>query len=189
MFAAFISLLITQRIVELIFAERNRRWSLAQGGRESGTAQYRVIVAIHTLFFVSLTLEWLYLSAGWNRAWPLWLVLLLAAECIRFWAILSLGRRWNTRIIVVPGMKPVMAGPYRYIRHPNYLAVAIELLSVPVLCGAYFTAAAFSAANVLILMHRIPMEERAMANAGRCPMPDLPRFIPRASVRRSGRRV
>ena len=131
----------------MFLAERNRRWALAHGGQEWDPRHYRVIVALHTLFYLSLWLEWRYGSRGWSNLWPLWLGLLAAAQVLRLWAILALGRRWNTRIIVVPQMKLVSRGPYRFIRHPNYLAVIIELIAIPTLCGAYFTAVCFSLAN------------------------------------------
>ena len=188
MFAVLIGILIAQRISELVYAESNRRWSLARGGSESGAFQYYVIVAVHSLFFVSLALEWHYLSSGWNSVWPIWLSLLFAAECIRLWAICSLGRRWNTRVIVVPESRPVTGGPYRFIRHPNYLALILEFLSIPILCGAYLTAAVFSGANALILAYRIPQEEHALANAGGSPLPNLPRFLPRIRSRRGAGR-
>jgi len=178
-FAALFLLLVSQRLLEMALSARNRRWALACGGMERGNRFFPVVVAVHTLFFVSLWLEWRYRSPGWSAAWPLWLGLLLAAQLLRLWSIRSLGLRWNTRIIVIPGSKPVTDGPYRFVRHPNYLAVIVELVAVPVMCGAYITAAVFTAANALILIRRIPEEERALAEAGGTPLENLPRFIPR----------
>ncbi|MBZ5494919.1 MAG: hypothetical protein LAP85_00830 [Acidobacteriia bacterium] len=178
MFTALLSLLILQRILELVLAERNLRWIVARGGKEWGRRGYPVIVAVHTLFYISLALEWHYRSRGWNSAWPLWLGLLLSAQLLRLWAIRTLGRYWNTRVIAVPGMQPVAEGPYRFIRHPNYVAVITEMLTIPVLCGAYFTAAVFSLANALVLAQRIPEEERALEQASGAPLRYLPRFFP-----------
>ena len=177
-FAALISFLILQRIFELVLAERNRRWALARGGKEWGSRHYPLIVAIHTLFYISLVLEWRYRSQGWSAAWPMWLGLLLAAQLLRLWVIRSLGRCWNTRIIVVPGMKLVTQGPYRYIRHPNYLVVIVEMLTIPMLCGAHLTAAVFSLANILVLIQRIREEERALERAGDSALRRMPRFSP-----------
>jgi len=180
-FIALFSFLIFQRSVELALAERNRRWAMNHGGREYGGWAYPLIVSVHALFYVSLLLEWRFRSDGWNSQWPLWLVLLTAAQILRFWSIRSLGRCWNTRIITVPGVKLVAQGPYRFIRHPNYTVVTIELLAIPMLCGAYVTAAVFSLANALILALRIPEEERALEQAIGKALPRLPRFLPRLS--------
>ncbi len=179
MFTAFFSVLILLRLAELALAEHNRRWAMDHGGREYGGRTYPVIVTVHTLFYLSLLLEWKFRSGGWNSQWPLWLVLVAAAQILRFWSIRSLGRCWNTRIITVPTAKLVRQGPYRYVRHPNYVVVIIELLAIPVLCGAYFTAAFFSLANALILTVRIPEEERALEEDISDPLPCLPRFVPR----------
>ncbi len=178
MFAVLILVLIMQRTFELMLAERNRRWSRARGGKESGGRHYGVIVAVHALFYLSLVLEWRYWSHGWNPAWPVWLALVLGAQFVRLWAIQSLRRAWNTRIIVIPGMTPVERGPYRFIRHPNYLALIIEMFAIPVLCGDYVTAIVFSIANGVILARRIPEEERAMEQAHGAPLRRLPRFFP-----------
>ena len=179
MFFVLFSCLILLRLGELILAERNRRRAMAQGGLESDRRQYLVIVAVHTLFYFSLLLEWKYRSHGWNALWPIWLGLLAAAQTLRFSAILALGRFWNTRIIVLPQMKLVTRGPYRFIRHPNYLAVIIEFVAIPVLCGAYGTAVVFSLANAWILARRIPREEQALRQGSGNALPSVPRFFPR----------
>jgi methyltransferase len=186
-FAALLCYLILQRVFELILAERNRRWALAQGGKEAGERHYPVIVAVHTLFFISLLLEWRYLARGWNALWPIWLGLLAASQILRAWTMRSLGRYWNTRIIVIPGMTLVTRGPYRCIRHPNYLVVIIELATIPLLCSAYVTAALFSVANALILVRRIPEEERALERASGNPLSPAPRLLPRPAGTRHGR--
>jgi len=183
MFAALIGFLILQRVCELALSERNRRWSLARGGAEVGMGAHPIFLAVHVLFFVSLVLEWHYRSHSWNSAWPLWVAILLAAQSVRAWTMRSLGPLWNTRIIVIPGMKPVASGPYRYIRHPNYLVVAIEMVAIPVLCRAYLTAAVFPAAYAFLLAVRIPQEELALEHASGSPLPALPRFLPRLKRR------
>jgi methyltransferase len=178
-FIALFCFLILQRSAELALAERNRRWAMDHGGREHGGRTYPVIVAVHALFYVSLLLEWRFRSNGWNSQWPLWVVLMTAAQILRFWSIRSLGRCWNTRIITVPSVKLVVQGPYRFIRHPNYTVVTIEFLAIPLLCGAYVTAAIFSLMNALILALRIPEEEQALEEATGKALPRLPRFLPR----------
>lgn len=185
MFAVLVAFLLIQRLLELVLAERNRRWAMDQGGKESGEWHYPLIVAVHAAFYLSLVLEYRYLSSGWNALWPVWLAILVLAQGLRIWAILSLGRYWNTRIIVIPGKKPVMRGPYRWIRHPNYLVVVTEIFVIPVLCGAYFTAASFSAINAVVLYLRIREEERAIGSLGGIDLSRLPRFIPRVRTVRS----
>ncbi len=177
-FIALFSFLILQRMAELVLAEHNRRWAMDHGGREYGGRTYPAIVIVHTLFYVSLLLEWSLRSRGWDSHWPLWIFLITAAQMLRLWSIRSLGRCWNTRIITVPDVKLVLCGPYRFVRHPNYTVVIIELLAIPALCGAYFTAAIFSLANAVILAVRIPEEERALEDTIGGPLPGLPRFIP-----------
>ena len=162
MFAALFAFLILQRLGELALAERNRRWAMAHGGREWGRRHFPVMVAVHTLFCIALLLEWRYQSRGWNTLWPVWVMMIAAAQALRLWAIRSLGRCWNARIIVIPGEPLVVQGPYRYIRHPNYAAVIIEMFAIPMLCGAYITTTVFSLANAFLLARRIPEEERAL---------------------------
>lgn len=188
MFTILFSYLIMLRLGELILAERNRRWAMAHGGREWDSGHYRVIVAVHLLFYVSLWFEWKYGSRGWNGLWPIWFGLTVVAQVLRGWAILSLGRRWNTRIIAIPQVSLVTRGPYRFIRHPNYLAIIIEFIAIPVLCGAYATAAVFSLANAWILARRIPQEERALRQCSGNALPAAPRFLPRrARIRPSSK--
>ncbi len=182
-FTLLVAALILQRVSEVLIGERNRRWAFARGGEERGRRLYPVIVGIHILFFFSLVLEWRYRARGWSPAWPLWLGLLIAAQFVRAWVIASLGRYWNTRIVIIPGMTPVVQGPYRFVRHPNYLAVVIELVALPAMCGAYYTAAVFSLANAAVLAVRIPQEERALEQASGQSLSAVPRFIPHLSHR------
>ncbi len=181
-FLVLISVLVLQRLAELALAERNRRWALARGGVEYGGKCYSLMVVVHTLFYASIILEWHYRSQGWSTWWPFWVAVLALAQLLRIWAIKSLGCFWNTRVIVLPAMQPVANGPYRYIRHPNYLAVIIEIFTIPALCGAYVTAAAFSLANAMILARRIPEEERALKDSASSLPSPLPRFLPRRNV-------
>jgi methyltransferase len=148
---------------------------------EFGTRHYPAVIAVHIFFYVSLVIEWRMGSRSWSALWPVWLGLSAASQVLRAWVILSLGRFWNTRIIVIPGENPVSRGPYRFVRHPNYVVVIVEMLAIPMLCGAYITAAVFSLANAWILSRRIPEEERALEQASGRPLPRLPRFLPRLS--------
>ncbi|HWR45716.1 isoprenylcysteine carboxyl methyltransferase family protein [Sporomusa sp.] len=154
--------IVGQRLVELLLAQSNRRWALARGAQEYGARHYWLFFILHA--------GWL---AGWitegraagaiSAVWPVWLGLFICAQLLRYWCIISLGRCWNTRILVIPGQQYVQRGPYRLIRHPNYLAVATELVAVPLLFGAVKTAAIATVCNAaLLLFIRIPEEERAL---------------------------
>ena len=120
---------------------------------------------VHVLFPLALIAEVLGLGVRPPGAWPLWLALFLAAQVLRVAAIRALGERWHVRIWVVPGMPLVRRGPYRFLRHPNYLVVVLELLAAPMMFGAWRTALAISALNLAALAIRIPAEERALAAA------------------------
>lgn len=152
-----------ERLVELVVSERNRRWSLARGGVESAAGHYPVMVALHSGLLVGAVAEVLLADrpfVGW-LGWPM-LALVLAAQGLRWWCIGTLGRQWCTRVVVVPGLSPVTAGPYRLLRHPNYLAVAVEGLALPLVHSAWVTALVFTAANALLLRTRVAAEDRAL---------------------------
>ncbi|SDC57625.1 isoprenylcysteine carboxyl methyltransferase family protein [Shouchella lonarensis] len=157
-----IGLLIAQRLVEVLVAKRNERWLKAHGGIEIGARHYPFIVGLHALFFVSLIAEVRFTDVSW-QAWTfIPLVILVGAQVIRIWALSSLGKFWNTKIIVLPGAKAVTKGPYRFIRHPNYVVVILEIACIPLLFQAYMTAITFSLANGVILYIRIRSEEQAL---------------------------
>jgi methyltransferase len=178
MFPILIAALLVERIGELAVAERNRRWALRQGARETGARHYPAMVAMHALFYVALVCERIFAARSWSAAWPAWLGLLVAAQGARIWAIATLGRFWNTRILTIPGSRPIARGPYRYVRHPNYAVVVIEILAIPMLCGAYWTALVFSVLNAAVLRVRIREEERALAALDPQQAAPLPRFVP-----------
>jgi len=178
MFTVLITFLVVQRLSELVVSKRNQRWALSRGGIEAGHGHYPVVVALHVLFFLSLVAERHFLPKGWDPLWPFWLGILILSQLLRAWCILSLGRFWTTKIIVIPGERPVLKGPYRFIRHPTYVAVLVEILAIPILCGAYVTAAVFSILNSLVLWWRIREEERALALLEGNDLRRLPRFIP-----------
>jgi methyltransferase len=188
-FAAFVIFLLVERTTELGLAERNRRWAIRQGGRESGRSHYPVLVGMHVLFYLSLVAERVLSGCGWSTAWPLWITLLAIGQALRAWSIASLGKFWNTRIIVVPGTESVRRGPYRFVRHPNYIAVGLEILSIPMLAGAWRTAVVFSALNLLMMCIRIPAEERALRDAATGSLAPVPRFLPMVRFTPKGRRL
>lgn len=178
-YLAFLALLYGERGLEVLVSRRNARVALANGGVETGRGHYRVMVAVHALFPFACAGEVIAL----HRPFPgtlgfASLAVALAAQGLRWWAAATLGARWNTRIIVVPGARPVTDGPYRYLRHPNYLAVMLEAASVPLIHGAWLSAIVFVAANVALLSVRIPVEERAMGEEYAHAFARLPRFLP-----------
>lgn len=156
-----------ERLAELVVSARNARWSFARGGVESGRGHFPAMVALHTgLLVASVAEAWLadrpFLP--W-LGWPM-LVLVLASQGLRWWCIATLGPRWNTRVIVVPGLPLVARGPYRWLRHPNYVAVVVEGVALPLVHSCWVTALAFTVLNaVLLVRFRIPAEERALALA------------------------
>ena len=157
-----IPLVIIQRVAELVKARRNARIVMAKGAVEAGANHYPAIVMLHLLWFVGMIVEIVVLSRAINPFWPILLVIFLLAQGLRYWAISSLGEQWNTRILVIPGSKPVSSGPYRLMKHPNYLAVVVEILILPVMLGAYITAVTTSLINLALLRVRIRAEEEAM---------------------------
>ncbi|HKN00543.1 MAG TPA: isoprenylcysteine carboxylmethyltransferase family protein [Candidatus Binataceae bacterium] len=169
-----------ERIVELFIARRNAERAIAAGAIEVGQRHYRAMVIFHTAFLIACGVE--RLMRGHGAAPAIALIAVTAeilAQALRYWVIATLGPRWNTRIIVLPGAQPVTRGPYRFARHPNYVAVAIEMLAVPMIGGAWITAIVFSIGNAILMLVRIPAEERALGNSYAGAFGSLPRFIPR----------
>ncbi len=161
-----LGLVALERLAELVVAKRNAAWSFANGGVEHGAGHYPVMVALHTAFLLAIPAEVLLLDRPWIP-WLAWTCLALAAgaQALRWWVIATLGRRWNTRVIVIPGLAPVEGGPFRWLRHPNYLAVAVEGVALPLIHGAWLTAALFTVANAALLRTRIAVEDRALGRA------------------------
>jgi methyltransferase len=163
LFTVVVALVALERVAELVVSNRNARWSLAHGGRESGRSHYPVMVLLHTGLLVGMLVE------VWVRrpdvplalAAPM-LLLVVASQALRWWCIVTLGRQWNTRVIVVPGMPRVTGGPYRLLPHPNYVAVVVEGLALPLLGGAWITAVVFTVANAVLLTVRIRVEDEAL---------------------------
>ena len=153
-----------QRLVELRLARRHQRALEARGAVEVAPRHYRAMVLLHGAFLVACPLEVWWLRRPFLPALAAAMAaLLVAAQALRYWAIATLGERWTTRIVCLPGVPPVSAGPYRFLRHPNYLAVAVEMAALPLLHGAWLTAAVFSAADAAVLTVRIRAEESALA--------------------------
>jgi methyltransferase len=165
--ALVLTIVIVQRLSELALARRNYRWAMHHGGKEYGADHYWLFIVLHSLWLVCVVLESLLLQPPVPTWWPLFLALILVAQVLRYWAITALGRCWNTRIVIFDQMTRVQSGPYHYLRHPNYVAVVLEIAAIPALVGAWYTALLFSIANgALLLLIRIPTEERALKNHG-----------------------
>ena len=152
-------LVALQRLAELAYAARNTRALLARGAVEIGARHYPLFVLLHGGWLAAL---FLLVPADAPVSWPLvWLFVLL--QLGRVWVVATLGPYWTTRIITLPGAPLVRRGPFRLVRHPNYLVVTGEIAVLPLAFGAWELALAFSAANAALLRHRIRVEEGALA--------------------------
>ena len=160
--ALFLAALTAQRVSELAISARNEKRLQAIGAREHAAGHFPLLLLVHVLFPIALVCEVILLGTRPGRLWPLWLALCLAAQALRFASMRALGERWHVRIWVVPGLPPVRHGPYRWLRHPNYLAVVIELVAAPMIFGAWRTAVGVSALNLVALAIRIRAEEQAL---------------------------
>lgn len=165
-YTVLVALVAIERLAELVVAKRNLTWSLAQGGRETGFSHYPFMVVLHTGLLAGCLLEvWLgdrsFLPA---LGWPM-LVLVVASQALRWWCIRTLGPQWNTRIVVVPGLPRVTGGPYRLFSHPNYVAVVVEGLALPLVHTAWLTAIVFTVLNAGLLTIRIRAENVALTSA------------------------
>lgn len=164
-FSAFLAVAVAQRIGELLLSRRNAQRVRARGAREYGAGHFPFIVAVHVLFFACLAAEVVFLGARPGALWPLWLTLWVAAQALRYAAIHALGDRWNVRILVVPNEPPVRSGPYKFLRHPNYVAVVVELIAASLLFGAWRTAIAITLLNAIALRIRIRAENAVLVLA------------------------
>jgi methyltransferase len=154
-------LVAAQRLGELAYARRNTTRLLAAGGVEHGAGHYPLIAALHGCWLVAL---YVLVSADAPADWGL-LGLYGLLQLGRLWVIVSLGGRWTTRVIVLPGAARIRRGPYRFLRHPNYLIVALEIPVLPLAFGAWQIALGFGLANLALLAHRIRIENQALAGS------------------------
>ncbi|HBJ72528.1 MAG TPA: hypothetical protein DDY88_02165 [Actinobacteria bacterium] len=163
-FTLLIALVAIERLIELRVSKRNLEWSFANGGVEFGRSHYPAMVALHVFLLAGSLVEvWV-----WQK--PLvatlsWIMLgaVVAAQSLRWWCISSLGMRWNTLVVIVPGLPRVATGPYRFLRHPNYVAVVLEGIALPLVGFAWVTALIFTLLNVPLLYVRLRVENRALA--------------------------
>lgn len=169
-----------ERLAELRLSERNARRALARGGAEHGRGHYPAMVALHAALLAACAAEALrFPSPPPPAAWAAVAGVGLS-QALRWWAVATLGERWSTRVVVVPGAAPVVGGPYRFLRHPNYLAVVVEGACLPLAWGSWRTALLFGLANALLLRVRIRAEERALGPGWEAAFAGLPRLVPGA---------
>ncbi|HEX2222668.1 MAG TPA: isoprenylcysteine carboxylmethyltransferase family protein [Thermoanaerobaculia bacterium] len=184
LYTLLVVLVAAGRLVELRIAEHNRRQLLARGAVEASPGHYPWMVLLHTAFLIACPLEvWLLGRPFLPGLAAVALVVLVLAMALRGWVISALGGRggrWTTRILCLPGVAPVTGGPYRYLRHPNYLAVIAEIAALPLVHTAWLTAAVFSLLNAWLLRVRIAAEEAALTElSGYGPaFADRPRLVP-----------
>jgi len=154
-----------ERVAELVVSQRNLAWSRVRGGVEFGSGHYPTMVVLHTALLVGCVAEVALLDRPFLPAlgWPM-LAVVLGAQVLRWWCISTLGRQWNTRVVVVPGAPRVTGGPYRLLSHPNYVAVIAEGIALPLVHTAWITACVFTALNAALLVTRIRTENTALAS-------------------------
>lgn len=156
-------MLAIQRLLEVRVSQRHAAWLLQRGGREHAPHQYQIMKVLHSSWFVAMLLEIILLRRRLQRPLAMGAGLLFAVgQGLRYAAIRTLGRRWTARVVTVPGAPPVTRGIYRYVRHPNYLGVILEIAAAPLVHGAYWTAFLYSVANFFLLRARIRVEEEAL---------------------------
>lgn len=162
-FTIVVALVGVERLAEMVVAKRNAAWSFERGGIETGRGHWPFMVVLHIGLLVGVLAEvwlldrpfvpWL----GWSM-----LALVIGAQALRWWCIATLGRQWNARVIVVPGAARVTSGPYRWMRHPNYVAVVVEGVALPLLHTAWISALVFTLLNAVVLTARLRAEEQAL---------------------------
>ncbi len=176
LFTALVALVGVERLAELVVSTRNAAWSKSRGGVETGQRHYVTMVALHSGLLVGAVVEvWVRRPAFVPAlGWPM-LALVLASQGLRWWCITTLGRQWNTRVIVVPGLDLVRRGPYRWLSHPNYVAVVVEGFALPLVHTAWITAVVFTCLNALLLTVRVRVENAALSGAVPAPVSEVAR--------------
>jgi methyltransferase len=160
-YALLIAAVAVERVAELVVSQRNLKWSRAEGGVEFGARHYPAMALLHGGLLAGCVVESLYRPFLPALGWPM-LAAALAAQCLRWWCIATLGKQWNTRVVVIPGATRVTHGPYRFMPHPNYVAVVVEGVALPLVHTAWITALVFTVLNVVVLRMRIKVENAAL---------------------------
>jgi len=162
-FVIFILFLIALRLIELYISGRNEKWLLSQGAIEYGRGHYPFVVALHTSFIILLVVEFFLSNAPHQISYP-FLALFIILLLFKWWLMSSLGKYWNTKIYRIPGSIAVKKGPYKFIRHPNYVDVVCEIAFIPLVFHLYYTAVIFSILNAVMLTVRIKEENSVWAD-------------------------
>jgi len=163
LFTLIIALTAIERLVELYFSKRNAKWSFAHGGKEAGQSHYVYMVILHTWFLLSCVAEVHFFARPFVPATGYMLIVAaILLQGLRWWCITTLGFRWNSRVIIVPGLPRVTNGPYRWFSHPNYVAVVLEGIVLPLIHNAWITALTFTLLNAILLSVRIRIENQAL---------------------------
>lgn len=164
LFTVLIVLVGLERVAELVVSQRNLRWSSERGGQEFGRGHYPVMVVLHLALLAGALVEVHLAGRPMIPALALpMLVLVLGAQALRWWCITSLGPRWNTRVVIVPNLPRVTGGPYAWLSHPNYVAVVVEGVALPLVGSAWVTALVFTVLNAALLTVRIRTEDAALS--------------------------
>lgn len=162
LYVLLIAAVATERIAELVVSQRNLAWSRGHGGVEFGARHYPAMVVLHTALLAGCLLEAFHRPFLPALGWPM-LAVVLGAQVLRWWCITTLGHQWNTRVVVIPDAARVTGGPYRFFSHPNYVAVVVEGIALPLVHTAWMTAVVFTVLNGFVLRTRIGVENAALA--------------------------
>jgi methyltransferase len=164
-YLALIGVIAVERLAELVVSNRNRAWSRSNGGTEFGAGHYPAMVVLHVALLVGCVVEPIVAHRPFipSLGWPM-LAVVVAAQVLRWWCITTLGPQWNTRVVVIPDAPRVTCGPYRFLPHPNYVAVVLEGFALPLVHSAWITAVVFTALNAALLHTRIKVENDALAS-------------------------
>lgn len=160
-YTLLIAAVAVERLAELVVSQRNLKWSKARGGIEFGAGHYPVMVVLHTALLVGCLVEASHREFIPALGWTMFAVA-IGAQALRWWCITTLGPQWNTRVVVVPNAGRVTGGPYRFMSHPNYVAVVVEGIALPLVHTAWITALVFTVLNAALLWTRISVENKAL---------------------------
>ncbi|MCP8616083.1 isoprenylcysteine carboxyl methyltransferase family protein [Salirhabdus salicampi] len=155
-------IIVVQRLIELIMAKRNERWMIRNGAVIVNEGHYKWIVLTHVCFLIVLLLEAIYRHALQETVQPSLLFMFFFLQAFRLWCLVSLGRYWNTKIVYIPRAPIVRKGPYRFIRHPNYIIVGLEFFFIPLLFQSYMVACLFPILHIILMLYRIPQENEIL---------------------------
>ena len=179
LYLTFVLVVAIQRILELFISKRNNKVLLSQGAKEFGKEHFIYMKLVHTSWLIACFVGGLYYVAP--TVLPYYaLFLFLCGQILRYLAISGLKNRWTANIMILPGLKPVQSGIYKYVRHPNYLGVILEIMALPLMWDLYYIALIFSVLNLIILKVRIGTEENALEeyNQYKNNMKSKKRFLP-----------